>query len=98
MRLRTSRASLTTSKPSTRAEPAVGIRSVISILIVVVFPAPFGERHDFQTSGRLGAVAKTTTNRKAGQPVMAPSGGHKKGAPVSDLTLDVYVRVSRTNG
>ena len=39
---RTSRASLTTSWPSTRAEPEVGIRSVISILIVVVLPAPFG--------------------------------------------------------
>ena len=42
MRLRTSRASLTTSWPSTRALPEVGISSVISILIVVVLPAPFG--------------------------------------------------------
>ena len=42
MRFRTSRACLTTSIPSTRAVPAVGISSVISILIVVVFPAPFG--------------------------------------------------------
>jgi hypothetical protein len=36
MRLRTSRASLTTSWPSTARVPEVGIRSVISILIVVV--------------------------------------------------------------
>src|SRR5215218_5290505 len=39
---RTHFASLTTSKPSTRAVPEVGISSVISILIVVVLPAPFG--------------------------------------------------------
>src|SRR3954469_21925282 len=42
MRLRTSRASRTTSWPSTRACPLVGSSSVISILIVVVLPAPFG--------------------------------------------------------
>src|SRR6266545_3481099 len=42
MRFRTSRGSWTTSWPSTLAVPEVGIRSVISILIVVVLPAPFG--------------------------------------------------------
>ena len=42
MRFLTSRASLTTSWPSTRALPEVGMSSVISILIVVVLPAPFG--------------------------------------------------------
>ena len=39
---RTVRALWTTSCPSTRAAPEVGISSVTSILIVVVFPAPFG--------------------------------------------------------
>jgi hypothetical protein len=44
MRRRTSRASVTTSRPRTRADPLVGSSRVMSILIVVVFPAPFGPR------------------------------------------------------
>ena len=42
MRFRTSVVSWTTSWPITRAVPLVGSSSVISILIVVVLPAPFG--------------------------------------------------------
>lgn len=40
--LRTCVASLTTSKPFTLAMPEVGLRIVQSMLITVVFPAPFG--------------------------------------------------------
>jgi hypothetical protein len=39
---RTQAASVATSCPRTRAVPDVGMRSVVSILMVVVFPAPFG--------------------------------------------------------
>ena len=42
MRRRTSRGCVATSNPSTRASPEVGRSSVVSILIVVVLPAPFG--------------------------------------------------------
>jgi hypothetical protein len=41
---RTFRASDRTSKPLTRTVPAVGDRSVATVLIVVVLPAPFGPR------------------------------------------------------
>src|SRR5438270_4979866 len=41
---RTSSRSRTTSWPATVAEPAVGLASVHSMLIVVVLPAPFGPR------------------------------------------------------
>jgi hypothetical protein len=42
MDLRTWLGSFTMSKPFTFAEPDVGLRMVQSMLIVVVFPAPFG--------------------------------------------------------
>src|SRR5690349_4599227 len=41
---RTSSRSATTSWPATRATPAVGVASVHSMLMVVVFPAPLGPR------------------------------------------------------
>src|SRR5439155_549242 len=44
MERRTSLRCESTSKPLTVAEPAVGRSSVQSMLIVVVFPAPFGPR------------------------------------------------------
>src|SRR5437867_3849842 len=44
MRRRTSTASRTTSKPATSASPVVGNRSVVRILMKVVFPAPLGPR------------------------------------------------------
>ena len=44
IRRRTWSASLTTSNPLTAAVPEVGMRSVVSILVVVVLPAPFGPR------------------------------------------------------
>src|SRR5207244_12446219 len=44
IRSRIFRPSVLRSKPRTFAPPDVGWRSVVSILIVVVFPAPFGPR------------------------------------------------------
>src|SRR5436305_10396052 len=41
---RTSSRSFTTSCPATVAQPSVGLTSVHSMLIVVVFPAPLGPR------------------------------------------------------
>ena len=41
---RTSSGSLTGSWPATESHPALGVRTVVSILIVVVLPAPLGPR------------------------------------------------------
>lgn len=42
MRFRTSSGDFMTSNPATLAEPIVGRSKVVSIFIVVLFPAPFG--------------------------------------------------------
>src|ERR687886_1517175 len=74
MHRRTSRGSSTTSWPRTRAEPEVGIRSVISILIVVVFPAPFGpskpKSSPSPTSKLTPRTASTSFERRRSTPVV----------------------------
>src|SRR3954452_11411703 len=73
MRLRTSRGSLTTSWPRTFADPDVGISSVISILIVVVLPAPFGpsspKSSPSATSKETPRTASTSSARRRKTPV-----------------------------
>src|ERR687894_804635 len=73
MRCRTQRASWTTSWPSTRAVPDVGVRSVISILIVVVLPAPFGPSRPNSSPRRTVKLtprtASTTSGRRRRTPV-----------------------------
>ena len=51
--LRTAAASATTSWPSTTALPLVGLSSVVSTRIVVVFPAPFGPRRPYTLPLRI---------------------------------------------
>ncbi len=64
---RTSSRWRTTSNPATVAEPAVGIASVHSMLIVVVLPAPFGPRNPKvsprKTSNSTPATATRSPNR-----------------------------------
>jgi hypothetical protein len=74
MRLRTQRASATTSWPSTRAVPEVGISSVISILMVVVFPAPFGPSRPKSSPSPISKLtsrtASTSSERRRIVPVV----------------------------
>ena len=62
---RTSAGCVATSNPATVAVPEVGVRSVVSILRVVVLPAPFGPRNPtispFSTSRSTPATAFTST-------------------------------------
>ena len=64
----------TTSWPSTRALPDVGISSVISILIVVVLPAPFGpsspNSSPSPTSKLTPRTASTSSERRRTVPVV----------------------------
>src|SRR5487761_344512 len=56
--------SLVTSSPKTRASPDVGESRVVRILIVVVFPAPFGpinpKSSPFRTSNEIPESASVT--------------------------------------
>ena len=64
MRRRTWSRSLTTSKPATRAVPAVGFGRVQRILIVVDLPAPFGPRKPNISPGldaQVDALTASTT-------------------------------------
>ncbi len=74
MCFRTQRASSTTSWPSTRAEPEVGISSVISILIVVVLPAPFGPSRPKSSPSAISKLtprtASTSSERRRIVPVV----------------------------
>src|SRR6266481_5289069 len=55
------------SKPFNSSEPLVGARSVVSILIVVVFPAPLGPRNakisPLGTSKEISSTAVKSPNR-----------------------------------
>src|SRR6059058_5859430 len=66
---RTSSRSPTTSCPATDAAPAVGLASVQSMLIVVVFPAPLGPRKPntspVATSKSTPLTASTSPKRLA---------------------------------
>ena len=72
--LRTQRASSTTSRPRTRACPDVGISSVISILIVVVLPAPFGPSRPNSSPSSISKLtprtASTSRERRRNVPVV----------------------------
>ena len=75
MRRRTSRGSATTSWPSTRAVPEVGSSSVMSILIVVVLPAPLGpsrpKSSPRSTSNEIPRTASTSFFAPRRSPVRA---------------------------
>src|SRR5438132_139921 len=59
-RLRTSIGRAVTSSPSSSSEPVVGRNRVVSILIVVVFPAPFGPRNAKISPGRTSKETSFT--------------------------------------
>src|SRR6266480_4173571 len=59
-RLRTSMGCVVTSSPSSSSEPVVGRKSVVSILMVVVFPAPFGPRNAKSSPARTSKETSLT--------------------------------------
>ena len=67
-------ASADTSKPRTRAVPEVGSSSVVSILIVVVLPAPFGPSRPnsspSSTAKLIPRTASTSTDPRRNVPVV----------------------------
>ena len=53
----------TTLNPDTRATPEVGFKSVVSIIIVVLLPAPFGPRNPkISPSSTLSEMLSTAVN------------------------------------
>ena len=66
MRFRTSVVSVTTSWPITRAVPEVGSSRVISILMVVVLPAPFGPSRPNSSPGRTWKLTPRTASTSSG--------------------------------
>src|SRR6202162_4438044 len=62
MTLRTSVVWWTTCKPATRAVPELGSRRVISILIVVVLPAPLGPSSPNSSPGRTSKLMPRTAS------------------------------------
>src|SRR5947199_10685546 len=59
-RLRTSVRCVVTSRPSSSSEPDVGCNRVVSILMVVVLPAPFGPRNAKISPGRTSKETSLT--------------------------------------
>src|SRR6266478_8272672 len=59
-RCRTSVRCVVTSSPSSSSEPLVACNSVVSILMVVVFPAPFGPRNAKISPGRTSKETSLT--------------------------------------
>ena len=99
MRRRTSRASRTTSYPRTRASPSLGRRSMISILIVVVLPAPLGPSSP-NNSPRLTAkeiprTASISSRLRRSTPVLMRI---RSSAEVPRLDNDVVSRYRRPSG
>ena len=74
MRPRSVSASRTTSNPMTRAVPAVGISSVVSILTIVVLPAPLGpskpNSSPAATSNERSSTARTSLARRRMTPTV----------------------------
>lgn len=68
-------ASCTTSEPITLARPAVGVSSVVNILTVVVFPAPFGpsspKSSPWETPKLIPSNANTSFTLRRKTPIFA---------------------------
>ena len=60
MRRASARRSRTGSSPHTRARPAVGTSTPVSILIVVDLPAPFGPRKPTASPAAMVSVTPST--------------------------------------